>query len=269
MATWRESTTQANGIDIHYWRTGGNKPVIVCAHGLTDSGRCWSLLAQQLEHEYDLVMPDARGHGRSSAPEHGYQTSDRAADALALLDALQIEQVYALGHSMGGDSTAMLIAQAPERVRAAILEDPSFRPDFAELPSSVADDWERGAEIERAMTHDQLVAHGRAGNPLWDERVLDAWAEAKLQMNLHVFDWLREPRTPWQAYVRQVAVPTLVLTGEPQLGAIITPEIADTLVALSPSITIQPIAGAGHCVRYAQPEAFAEAVRAFLAAHAD
>jgi len=188
MLNWQEATIQANNIDVHYWRTGVGKPTILCAHGLTDSGRCWSLLAQQLEGDYDLIMPDARGHGRSSAPAQGYRTEDRAADALALLDALEIRQVYVLGHSMGGDSTAMLVAQAPERVRAAVLEDPSFRPDYADLSPQIADDWKAGLRAEQAMTHDQLVAYGRRTTPSWDDRVFDAWAEAKLQVDPRVFN---------------------------------------------------------------------------------
>jgi len=63
-------------------------------------------------------------------------------------------------------------------------------------------------------------------------------------------------------------MPTLVVTGEPALGAIVTPEIADVLTSLSSQIEVNRIAGAGHCVRYQQPQAFVDAVRVFLAAHA-
>ncbi len=51
----------ANGINIHYLRTGGSKPPLVLLHGLTGSGACWSPLARALEGEYDVMMPDARG----------------------------------------------------------------------------------------------------------------------------------------------------------------------------------------------------------------
>jgi pimeloyl-ACP methyl ester carboxylesterase len=64
---------KANGIHIHYLRTGGCKPPLVLLHGLTGSGACWIPLARALEGEYDVLMPDARGHGnsrRGCKPEH-------------------------------------------------------------------------------------------------------------------------------------------------------------------------------------------------------
>ncbi|MGF6849677.1 pimeloyl-ACP methyl ester carboxylesterase [Chitinophaga sp. W3I9] len=49
------------------------------------SGLCWSSLAQTLEKDYDVILPDARGHGRSSAPDYGYQYEDHANDIAGLI----------------------------------------------------------------------------------------------------------------------------------------------------------------------------------------
>jgi pimeloyl-ACP methyl ester carboxylesterase len=54
-----------NGIRIHYWRSGGNKPPLVLAHGSSDDGLCWTNLAKELEANFDIILPDARGHGLS------------------------------------------------------------------------------------------------------------------------------------------------------------------------------------------------------------
>ncbi len=69
MAHWFEGTVHANGIAIHYRRTGDGKPPVILSHGLTDNGACWTRLAWALEGDYDVHMPDARGHGQSEAPE--------------------------------------------------------------------------------------------------------------------------------------------------------------------------------------------------------
>ncbi len=71
MTTWIRGVCETNGIRIHYLRTGGGKPPAVLLHGLMGSGACWTLLARALEGEFDVVMPDARGHGGSTAPHHG------------------------------------------------------------------------------------------------------------------------------------------------------------------------------------------------------
>ena len=82
MTSWITGVREANGINIHYLRTGAVKPPLVLLHGLMGSGACWTPLARSLEGEYDLVMPDARGHGESSAPLHGYRTRITRATSL-------------------------------------------------------------------------------------------------------------------------------------------------------------------------------------------
>ncbi|TMF04127.1 MAG: alpha/beta fold hydrolase, partial [Chloroflexi bacterium] len=67
MSDWTSGDVNSNGIRIHYTRTRGHKPVLVLAHGATDSGLCWTRLARELESDYDVIMPDARGHGLSEA----------------------------------------------------------------------------------------------------------------------------------------------------------------------------------------------------------
>lgn len=68
MSNWITGICQVNGINIHYLRTGGDKPPGVLLHGLMTSGVCWTPVARALESNYDVIMPDARGHGNSSAP---------------------------------------------------------------------------------------------------------------------------------------------------------------------------------------------------------
>jgi pimeloyl-ACP methyl ester carboxylesterase len=68
MSTWQTGSVEANGVLLHYTRTGGARPPLVLAHGFSDDGLCWSPVARELEDAYDIVMVDARCHGRSSDP---------------------------------------------------------------------------------------------------------------------------------------------------------------------------------------------------------
>src|SRR5215831_4911345 len=71
-------------------------------------------------------MPDARGHGRSSAPLHGYRYDDHASDVMALIRSLGLASPIVLGHSMGGMTAAVVASQVAGVVRAVILVDPTF-----------------------------------------------------------------------------------------------------------------------------------------------
>ena len=54
---WTDSFVVANGIRMHYWRTGGEKPVLLMLHGSSDDGLCWTSLAKEVADEYDIVLP--------------------------------------------------------------------------------------------------------------------------------------------------------------------------------------------------------------------
>ena len=111
---------ETNGVRIHYRRTGGDKPPVVLLHGLTGNGACWTPLARALEREYDVVMPDARGHGSSSTPLHGYRYADHAEDVLELIRELGLTAPMLLGHSMGG-MTAAVVASLSVRLQACAM----------------------------------------------------------------------------------------------------------------------------------------------------
>src|SRR5262249_12483923 len=76
MSSWMTGTGDAGGGDIHYLRTGGSGPPLILLHGLIGNRACWSPVARCLEADFDVVMPDARRHGKSSTPLHGYRYDD-------------------------------------------------------------------------------------------------------------------------------------------------------------------------------------------------
>src|SRR5262245_20835096 len=90
-AHWQSGMVQANGLRHHYWRTGdATKPPVVLIHGILDSALTWLRTALALEGEYDVIMPDSRGHGRSDrvGADGAYTTAllaDDAADVIAQL----------------------------------------------------------------------------------------------------------------------------------------------------------------------------------------
>ncbi|MEJ7654220.1 MAG: alpha/beta hydrolase [Chloroflexia bacterium] len=114
MSDWRSEYVVVGGIRLHYTRTGGSKPPLVLAHGVTDDGLCWTPVAQALAAEYDVVMLDARGHGLSDAPEHGYGPAQQAGDLAGVIAALGLERPAVLGHSMGAATTLVAAGLYPD-----------------------------------------------------------------------------------------------------------------------------------------------------------
>ncbi len=121
-------TVTRDGTELVYWMWPGSGPSTLLLHGIGNYGRYWDLFADAVAGRLTLVAPDARGHGESGRPADGYAPADFAADALAVLDASEIERAVVVGHSMGGLHSINLAARNPERVRALVIVDASPEP---------------------------------------------------------------------------------------------------------------------------------------------
>lgn len=136
---WTTDTVTVDGVDLRYYRTTGASadPPVVLAHGMYEHGRRWLPLATDLP-DRDLVAYDARGHGRSAAPESGYGIDARVGDLVGLCDALALADPVLVGHSMGAATAAWAAATHPDRVRGLVLEDPSRFHETPEMDAAEA-----------------------------------------------------------------------------------------------------------------------------------
>lgn len=264
MSTWQDGYVTANGIRVHYTRTGGGKTPLVLNHGATDNGLCWTPVAEALEAEYDVVMPDARGHGLSDAPEDGYGSGERAADLAGLIGALKLDRPIVGGHSMGAGTTLRFAADYPTMLRAAILEDPGFR--AADAPPRPGGGPREMVARMKGKTREELIAHAREHHAAWAEDELGPWADSKVQVSLNFANAPRilPERPDFRELLPKVTVPMLLITSDPDQGGIVTPEVAEEAKRLLPSLRVVRLSPAGHNVRREQFGRFLEVVRAFL-----
>ncbi|WP_036481495.1 alpha/beta fold hydrolase [Myxosarcina sp. GI1] len=117
------------GVNHYYeWiRNSSNstKPVMVFVHGWGGSARYWRSTAEALANDFDCLLYDLRGFGRSLLPtepvEIDYELEEYADDLALLLDALNLDRVYLNSHSMGASIAALFINRHSDRVRQAIL----------------------------------------------------------------------------------------------------------------------------------------------------
>jgi pimeloyl-ACP methyl ester carboxylesterase len=257
-----DSWIDANGLRIHYWRTGRRgSPIVVLLHGRADSGRVWARVAGHLDARFDVLMPDARGHGRTGGAVTGMSYEVLADDLVAFLDAVGADRPVLWGHSMGA-LTALLVAARPgPPLRAVILEDPPLR-DAGRSEERVE---ERIAEAEarRVAPVEALVAEARARHPTWAPEELEPWAESEREFDPAILRM--ELPVDWRAAVARLRCPALLLTGDADLDAIVTPAVAAEVAGLAPAVTIVRIGGAGHSIHRDRYGPATEAVDAFLA----
>ncbi len=260
MTNWTSGFCQANGIDIHYARTGGDRPPLVLLHGLIGSGACWTPVARALADECDVLMPDARGHGRSSAPLHGYGYDDHASDVLGFIRSLGLASPIVMGHSMGGMTAAVVAGRAGGVLRGVILVDPTFLSPERQREvrdSDVAEQHRRLLALgERALLEQQRARHTRRS-----AEIVELQVEARFQTRLRAFDVLTPPNPAYGPLVSSIEVPILLVIGD---DPVVSLETARELRTTNPRLRVEQIPGAGHGVPFDQPERLAAVVKAFM-----
>ena len=194
MTSWVDGVCETNGSQTHYIRTGGSKPSVVLLHGLMGSGATWTPLARALEAGFDVVMPDARGHGRSSAPKPGHGYNDLASDVVALITGLDLMRPVLVGHSMGAMTATIAAGSSDLDLAGLILVDPTFLD--AERQQQV---WESDVAGQHgdALTRprSELLAEARARHPHRSAEIVELQVDARLRTHMNTFDVLR-PRIP-------------------------------------------------------------------------
>ena len=275
-AGWTDGYVVANGIRIHYWRTGGTKPPLVLAHGYTASLDMWRDQMPAFAAKYHVVIYDTRGHGATTAPAdmdaYGLAT-DYVADQAALMDHLGIESAYVGGLSMGGMIAQEFALQHPERVKALLLfdtgpgmgalqRDPAMRQRFEQMRGmmqTLARTKGMSAIVE-AMRNSPIPGLSRGAVP----DAVRRHAENMTKMSVDGYLGGSKSMQDWAGSLDrlgEITAPTLVLVGDKDnlLGAskVIHEKIAGSRFVL--------IRGVGHGSNFWNAEAFESATLRFLA----
>lgn len=110
------------GISINYELTGSlNSPVVVMSHPLGGSLEIWDPQIAALSNHFRVLRYDTRGHGGTSSPRGPYSMDTLVADALSLLNDLELDKVHWVGLSMGGLIGQGLAIANPERLLSMSL----------------------------------------------------------------------------------------------------------------------------------------------------
>jgi pimeloyl-ACP methyl ester carboxylesterase len=233
---------------------------LILLHGLTGNGICWTALARDLETEYDVIMPDARGHGKSSVPDDGYRYEDHAKDVVGLIKALRLPSPILIGHSMGGMIATVVAGRNPKLLRGLILEDPSFLSPKVQREvrdSNVADQHLQFLK----MSLDEVMTDARTRHPQRSLELLELIAQARLQTSMNAFDVLKHPYPDYMQLVSSIDVPILLVIAE---NGVVSSEVAAELQRVNPKLQVEKILKTGHGIHYDQPEHFAAIVKSFL-----
>jgi len=113
-------TIGLNGFQMYYEARGDGEPLLLL-HGGMGIGSDWRHVFRSDPEGYRMIVPDLRGHGRSTNPAKAFTFRQCARDVLALLDHLGLNRVKAIGMSMGAKTLLHVATAEPARLDAMVL----------------------------------------------------------------------------------------------------------------------------------------------------
>lgn len=254
----------ANGINLHYRFDGpedGDR--LVFSNSLFSTLEMWEpQIATLTEAGYRILRYDARGHGRSDAPEGPYSIEMLADDLAGLLDAVGWERAHICGLSMGGMVGQMMGTRHPSRVGALILCDTSAYMGAEEV-------WEPRIQTGLAEGVEGLVESSvtRWFTPESMERIPEEVDKVRAMIR----------GTPLAGFVgccrafqgfdhreanRSITAPTLVIVGDRDPGT--PPSHARVIHDAIAGSALEIIEAAAHLTNIEEPEKFNAVVLGFL-----
>jgi pimeloyl-ACP methyl ester carboxylesterase len=104
MDAMKAESVELNNVEMYYEVEDTGEPLLLL-HGGTGCQEDWVYAGRdQFAHEYTIIKPDARGHGRTNNSQKTITHRQCALDTFALLDHLGIKKCRAIGLSMGGNT---------------------------------------------------------------------------------------------------------------------------------------------------------------------
>lgn len=253
---------------------------IVFLHGMMAFAGNWRKIANRLEDEYQCLIFDQRGHGRSFKPETGYSPDIFAEDLNLITQELGWDRFHLVGHSMGGRNAMVFAHKHPEKVKTLTIEDIGPESDmrsilyYKEMLEQVPTPFHSREEIKNYFTQ-QFEKNFKAKEPI---SVLSTFLQANLEektdpTGLATYDWRFSKNAVYEMIrdgsvqdrwleVSNFKMPVLLVRGEK--SHLLSHETFEKMCAVNSNIHGVEIADAGHWVHYEKYEEFTEVLRDFL-----
>lgn len=238
---------------LNYKREGEGDPLIII-HGLFGNLDNWQTLGKKFAEDFDTILIDQRNHGHSPHSDD-FDYDFMALDLIELIEDLQLNHVYVIGHSMGG-KTAMRAAQLrPDLIEKLIIVDigpkgyPMHHDTILEglhaIDFDVVKSRGKADEVISPYIEEESVKQFLLKNLYWREKGVLDW-----RINLSVISDNME-KIIGKLPNDEVDIPTLFIRGE-KSNYIVEDDYADIFMQF-PNSDIETIYNAGHWIHAENP----------------
>ncbi|KFN03394.1 2-succinyl-6-hydroxy-2,4-cyclohexadiene-1-carboxylate synthase [Bacillus clarus] len=260
------------GVAYEYEVVGSGEPLLLL-HGFTGSKETWRSFIPSWSAQFQVIVVDLVGHGKTESPEDvtHYDIRNAALQMKELLDYLHIEKAHILGYSMGGRLAITMACLYPEYVHSLLLENctaglenEAIRKERREKDERLADKIEREG-IESFVSMWENIPLFETQKSL-AKNVQEAVRKERLANNPKgLANSLRGMGTgaqpSWWKKLEKFHMPVLLMNGERDEKFF---RILKNIEKCIPHAKFVKIDGAGHAIHVEQPEKFDTIVKGFL-----
>ena len=276
--------TEIREIQLHghrlSYRCGGQGPLLILIHGITNSSASWEPILALLERDFTVIAPDLLGHGDSAKPRGDYSLGSFASLLRDFMLALGHDRATIAGHSLGGGIAMQMAYQFPERVeRLVLVSSGGLGREVTPVLRAVA---LPGAELMLPLLASRAIVNagravggwiGRIGLRTGTDIAEMAAGLASLQDIEARRAFVHTARSVIDVYGQRVdatdklylaaAVPTLIVWGDDD--PIIPSRHGTRAHDLMPGSRLRIFAGSGHFPHHDDPVGFVTTLREFVA----
>ncbi len=262
------SELSINNTSIFYEDTGGEKPVVLFAHGLLFSSQMFEFQIERLQDDYRCISFDFRGQGLSESPPDGYDMDTLTTDTIELIRQLNIAPVHYAGLSMGGYIGLKVAARQPELIRSLTLmstsADSVSEDEYRDMKKiSRIGRWFGYTLVTGKVLRKIFGPAFREDYELYEEQMI--WKNRLLSNNrkgiLKAVNGAIN-RKDISGELFRIQCPTLILTGEDDIAT--PPEHSEKLSRLIPNSKLIHIPRAGHMISAEAPDEVADYMLEYL-----
>lgn len=270
-----------DGLTLYARDYGGdfNTPVLLCMHGLTRNSADFHNLALNLKDRYRIIAVDQRGRGLSASDPkpQNYRPDIYCADMFALLQHINVENVIAIGTSMGGLMTMMMSAMQPGIFKAAIINDigPDIDPAGLDRIKGYVggthsfDDWESAKTALKSQGPEVFPEYSDTDWANFAQRTCTKQADGRVHYSydpaisqpFKTEQTVAAPPDLWPIFETLSLIPLLIIRGS--LSDILALKTALKMQSRHPKCFISEIPNIGHAPMLDEPKSVMD-INAFL-----
>lgn len=261
-----------DNLQVFYYDRGKGDPILF-VHGWCANSGIWTAQLAYFPQNYRALALDLRGHGNSSKPMEGNSIPQLARDVRKFIEALGMEKVTLVGHSMGMMVVLDYYRQfGADKLKALVLEDMSPCPMSIEGWNSggyAGYNWNALHEFAIGLAQNRETTHKAFLRRIWKNPPTEEAVDARYKMVCNTPAWTAVtllydfvPRD-YRELLPQIKVPTLILVADSELY----PKASQAGVYMLnriPEAKLVVFKNSGHLLQQEEPDKFNAEVDQFL-----